>query len=304
MLVILHGPDTFRSREKLNEIVSAYRAKYGMGIREMRLDGDVHSWEDMRLGLYSGSLFVKKRLIVMRNIHTNKALLASFDPEGDFGKDVVVVFWEDKKLGANKEEKRLLSNAKICQEFSFLPPARLRSWASKFAEGKKISIEPQALALLVSWSGGNTWYLANEIQKLGAYVRGKKITEKDVTSLSRDILDSHIFQTLDAIFSGHTKEGMKLLHGHFMRGEHPSEIINMIAREVRVLASLKDGRRSGLHPFVIQKSTPRAKMVSWDALKSLSSIAHEADVAIKKGTCDPYLNLELLSMKVATLMRA
>ena len=304
MVIILHGPDSFRSREKVREIIYAYRAKHGAQMHETRIDSGLHGWEDVHLALYGGSLFAQMRLIVVRNVHTNKELLSNFLAHASdmAHSGVVVVFWEDAVLGKNKDEKALMAHSDQSQEFTFLSPSLLRSWIKTFAAHYNITINSTALALLVKWSGGNTWYLGNEIRKLGAYTRGKTVSEQDVRILSRDILDSHIFKTIDALFSGQAWGGLDLLHDHLTRGENPTQLLAMLAREVHVLAKVKGGSRAGLHPYVVKKALPRARAVSWSKLRQLSHIVHETDAAIKKGARDPSIGLELLGAQISTMM--
>ena len=304
MVIILHGPDSFRSQEKVREIISAYRAKHGTHMHETRIDSGLHAWDEVRKALYGGSLFAQMRLLVVRNVHANKELLGNFLIHTSLmaRPDVVVVFWEDAVLGKTKDEKSLLETATQSQEFAFLPPARLRLWVGKYAARYHIDISPPALSLLVAWSGGNTWYLGNEVRKLGAYTRGKTVSEQDVRMLSRDILDSHIFKTIDALFAGRTHGGLAYLRDHLTRGENPTQLLAMLAREVHVLATVKGGSRAGLHPFVVKKASPRARATSWEKLRQLSYIVHEADAAIKKGARDPSIGLELLGAQISTIM--
>src|SRR3989344_4524929 len=65
MIYILYGPDTYRSRKKLNEIIAQYREKAGNNFNLHRFDAKDDKTEDIKRACESGSLFEAKKLVVI-----------------------------------------------------------------------------------------------------------------------------------------------------------------------------------------------------------------------------------------------
>ena len=57
-------------------------------------------------------------------------------------------------------------------------------------------------------------------------------------------------------------------------------------------------KKTGMHPFVFQKSSPQAKNFSFQKLKEIYRLIFEADLAIKTGAMEDALALDLLITKI------
>ena len=76
MFIILHGEDTFRSRQKLNELQKLYLEKSD-GFNFEKLDGAQINFQTLRNALEAQSLFMQKRFVVVENILENNELKQS-----------------------------------------------------------------------------------------------------------------------------------------------------------------------------------------------------------------------------------
>lgn len=312
MLLLLHGRDTFRSLGKLQEIIGTYKSVHGQHAEVLVLPCESLSFPELREHLRGTSLFVKKRLIVLKNVCHNKSLLAGLLEEGDslFAMPwSVVVIWEAQDAGVTKDEQTLLTLAHKKQYFPALSGLKMKSFFAAFASKNRIKVSEGALGLLLTWGGGDSWFVANELRKLSNYKGGGIIEDQDIRTLSSGSALFNIFEVLRTLFSGNTKEGLALLHGILKAGSTPGEVLYMIGREVRLLALAKEVLAQnknaagipGLSPFVAKKSLAQARRVSWQALQDISCATYETDVNIKKGALDPLLGLELLSFRFTSI---
>jgi len=325
MLLLLHGRDTFRSLGKLQEIISTYKKAHSGNAEVLNLFCDGLSIHELQMHLSGVSLFAKKRLIILKNLCSQKTLLsdllgeaspaaggASLATSGANGllssSGAVVVIWEAKDLGATKSEKELLSLANKKQHFPVLSGGEMRSFLAAFVKENHIGITNDAQNLLLAWGGGDSWFMANELRKLSSYKGGEVVEVEDVRALSSGNDFLNIFEMLKALFAGDAAKGLVLLHGLLNGGSGFAEVLYMMGREIRLLALAKEVLAQnknatgipGLSSFVAKKSLAQARRVSWEVLKDISYEAYKTDLAIKKGALDPLLGLELLSFRLTS----
>ena len=332
MLLLLHGRDTFRSLGKLQEIISTYKKAHSGNAEVLNLFCDGLSIHELQMHLSGVSLFAKKRLIILKNLCSQKTLLSGLLGEAPrrpssalgYGRaqqdsagqasgilsssGAVVVIWEAKDLGATKSEKELLSLANKKQHFPVLSGGEMRSFLAAFVKENHIGITNDAQNLLLAWGGGDSWFMANELRKLSSYKGGEVVEVEDVRALSSGNDFLNIFEMLKALFAGDAAKGLVLLHGLLNGGSGFAEVLYMMGREIRLLALAKEVLAQnknatgipGLSSFVAKKSLAQARRVSWEVLKDISYEAYKTDLAIKKGALDPLLGLELLSFRLTS----
>src|SRR3989338_2379931 len=69
MLIFIHGEDTFRSREKLHELILEFKKKRDpQGFNVVRLDGGELTWERFRHEALSPGFLAPKRMIVIERL--------------------------------------------------------------------------------------------------------------------------------------------------------------------------------------------------------------------------------------------
>jgi ubiquinone/menaquinone biosynthesis C-methylase UbiE len=78
MLIFLYGPDSYRSRQKLNEIIGHYKNSQKSGLNLVLVDADKTEFEEFYNNLRSSSMFKEKKLVVLKNLFLNKVFQESF----------------------------------------------------------------------------------------------------------------------------------------------------------------------------------------------------------------------------------
>jgi len=241
MLVFLFGKDTFRSRQKLGEILQRYN-QLPKTKRNLRfLDCTEASLEDVQKELTTSSLFQEKKLLVLKNVFQNKDIAdALFEQSEALAKNSdTVLFFEEGEVLSHPLFLFLQKHAKS-QEFKPLERASTLAWAEKeFREYSK-TIERDALSLLVGNTGNNLWRLSQEILKLAAFVGTRtSVRKEDVKNLLRLSLEADIFATLQAIALQDRAKALELLSLHIKQGDEPLRILSMIAMQLRRSSSAK-----------------------------------------------------------------
>jgi len=154
--------------------------------------------------------------------------------------------------------------------------------------------------------GNNLWVLSSEIEKLCVHAGDRHIETDDIHQLVSYAKESNIFQMVDAIVLGRMKVSSLLMHRLIDDGSAPPYLLYMITRQFRLLiqartllaqgeTSRKVGERLGLRSeFVLDKTLEQARGYSLKRLEGTYRKLLKTDLAIKTGTMEGELALDLL----------
>jgi DNA polymerase-3 subunit delta len=310
MIILLYGEDTYRSRQKLKEIIEQYQAKHKTGLNLIRLEEGDLDFDKVRERIEAVSMFDEKKLIVLENIFKNKDFLESF---ADYAKknklkenqDIILVILQAGKLAIAPFKSWLT----MSEEFKPLSGVNLVNWLKKEANEHQIAISPAALKKMVAYLGDDLWQINSELNKLVSYKAGQPVSEEDIDLLTGAKIEVNIFKTLDALAQRDKKTALKLLHEHLNQGENEIYLLTMFIYQLRSLLKLKDlisrgapyqalAKKSGLHPYAVKKNWSVLQNFSLDQLKRIYQRLLEIDLAIKKGRLDGQTALDLLVAEI------
>ncbi len=327
MIVFLYGQDSYRSKRKLEEIILSYKEKHKSGLNLIYVDAVDKNFVDFYGNLKINSMFAEKKLIIIQNVFVNKKFQEDFlenVKELENIKDIVVIY-EDIAPDQRLKIFKLLQKHAKCQEFNYLSPANLRKWVmNEFSaqgrpasgwENNKLKINNDAVDLLINFVGSDLWRMTNEIEKLTNYIAAwdnKKdliVEKRDVELLVKPNIENDIFKTIDALASKNKKLALSLLHKHLDNGDAPLYLLSMIAYQFRNLLIIKDlqesqtpygfiAKKSGLHPFVVQKSGYLCNQFSMAELKKIYQKIFQIDSDIKTGRADSETAIDVLLSEI------
>jgi DNA polymerase-3 subunit delta len=316
MIFFLFGEDSFRSSQKISEIMDKFLASdpagSGLSVFEYEEKGQKQGLVDI---FGAPSLLAPKRLIVVRNLigsgpeEEKEGVLEYLEKNKkdiQEDKDVVVVFWEKGQPRKNGKIYKLLNEIAKWQNFERLKGTRLDRWIEKRMKeiDPSSAIDKDALGKLVLFAGEDMERLDKEIHKLVNYASGRSIGSKDIELLVKADLDINIFNTVDALANNDKKKALKLVQEHLMKGDDPFYLLSMFIyqfRNILKVADLKDrysgndyaiAKASGLHPFVVKKSLAQTRFFSLEKLKRTYGRLSELDRDIKTGKIDIRLALD------------
>jgi len=307
MIYFLFGEDSYRSKRKLEEIAGGYKKIHKSGLNLIYMDAKEKEFKDLLDVFKIVSMFAEKKLVVLKNAFFDAKFGEDFlenIKNLEDSKDIVVVYEDGPADQRTKFFKGLQKHAK-CQEFKFLQPAMLRKWAAVEFSNNGAKIEPDAQELLMGFVKNDLWRMANEIQKLSNYKKGKVIVKEDVLLLVKPGIENDIFKTIDALAQKDKKQALSLLHKHLEGGDNALYLLSMIAYQFRNLLIIKDlieskkpydliAPQSGLHPFVVKKNYYLCSQFSLEQLKKIYRKIFQVDLEVKTGKVEPELALDLL----------
>ena len=295
MIYFLYGQDTYRSKQKLEEIIERYKGVHKSGLNLRFFDCQGADFQDFASEFRQMPMFQEKKLLALKNLFQNQEFKKAFLENGKSftdSKDIIVIREEASIPAKDSLLKFLTTNAKA-QEFGMLGGVKLNNWAKKEFEKYQAKIQPEALGQLVSFVGNNLWQFSQEIQKLSAFGKNQTVGLSDIDILVKPEIETDIFQTIEALALRNKKKALWLLHEHLEKGDSPLYLLSMINFQFRnLLIAKKTGRISG-HPYFAKKTLWIAERFSFDELKAMYRSLLEADIQIKTGRIDPQAAIDL-----------
>ena len=324
MVYILFGTDDFSLRQKLEEIKSTLGDKESLSLNTSVLDGrrltapqlintcnTVPFLANCRLVIVEGLLERSEQSTGPKRPHLDEwQSFVDFIPTKP--PTTILVLIDGKIAKNNALLKKLAKIAKV-QEFPALKGARLQQWVQTRVAAQGGSISPRATRLLTETAGEDLWVLANEIEKLSLYAKGRQIEEEDVRRVTSTAREASIFAMVDAIAEKRLPAAMRLLHQLLTEGTPPTYLLTMMSRQVRLMVQAKEFSRQmrlssdekreqlGLSwNYPVDKLLSQSADHSKERLVAIYEKILETDLAIKTGKWPDELALDLLVADVCS----
>ena len=303
MLIFLYGDDTYRSRQKLEEM----RAKFlrdidPSGLNVTVFDGEKADLGEIQAAAQSMSFLSKRRMVIVKNLLStakksdSEAIIGLFAATPE---DTILIIHEStgtKKLEKSKAFETIKSG-KYYPEFTPLTGTALSKWIQDEAERQGAKFAKGALARYLETCGGDLWKISSEIDKMTAWasVHGGVIDEAAVSELTDGKIEADIFGLLDAIGSRRGSRAAELFERLLAQGESEIPIISRLQSHVKNLLACAElaergqatketvARELGIHPFVASKALSQSRYFSLDELKAFYLRLIEADIRLKTG---------------------
>jgi len=208
---------------------------------------------------------------------------------------------QEKDQGKKAEKER-----EFVMAFPLPKEQELVGWIQKRVTGSKGRMSGEAAGRLAMLIGRDLRLLDLEIDKLLTYVDGKRpVSAEDVQTLVSRARETSIFDLVDCVGRRETARALQWLHYLLEEGEHPLQVLTMLARQVRILIQVSELRKQGLvppeiasqlalHPYVVGKAIDQALKFDTAQLEAAHRRLVETDWAIKTGKMEETLALDLL----------
>ncbi len=278
MLFFLFGGDTFRKDHKLKQMTERFIREVDpskMNLVVLAPEGIDEG--ALRSALLAAPFLARKRMIVLKNFLTQKRRKTLHETiKGvlpSLGDDRIVVVSEDEekpKTWASPGQKaawEYLEKESKAEQFSPLWGAKLEGAIVALAKDVKIVLERPALEHLALLTGGDLGQINRELQKLGAYCRGRVATKDDVSLLCTVEGEENIFEFLDALGAKEQKALLRTAQAQLEETD-PLHLVSRATTHLRALLALtlageQGARALKLHPFQAKKIS--AQMRNWSA---------------------------------------
>lgn len=186
----------------------------------------------------------------------------------------------------------------------------LNDFVNDYLKKNNYRMEGTSISYFLSRCGNNIDNIKNELDKLMLYKLDEKIINNDdISLLIQESSDDSVFELVSAFLKNDGKKAMKLYYNFIDEGMDVSQIVAIIASQIRLLFQVKrlynEGKSNDEIAKILEfRSVYRVKYLLNDAylysendlVKYLSNLA-DIDKAIKTGTMDGKVLLELFIAK-------
>lgn len=311
MLICVYGEDGYRVSQKVAQVKDSFRQKFdGIGMNLSEFSSKTPAGEVLS-AIRSGGLLSPKRMVVI------EGLIESV-------KTPDVKVWQDALCHTDADAIVVLRETLPAKKFETQPLGKVlkeaedrHDYVFEVRSGRDLErlvtdeihsrggrIEPQALRALLARTLGDSWALAQEVEKLVAYAGAESITEQMVMDLVQGSLEEQVFGFIDAVTRGKSREAFRLLAREREAGAEDGYLQHMLLRHVRLLLGArglldqnpsvtKDEAATVLsaHPFVAQKALSQARVYDASSLVRVHDLLFEFDQKTKQGV-DPGVAVE------------
>ena len=328
MIIFFHGTDGFRLTRAISEIKNKFIKDIDPQANSLILvDGQTTDLKDLSSKANSGSLFVKKRLIIVSNLFKNKkeTLFKEILPWLENllkDENLIIVFKEDlseKTIGKKSVDSALkgqkkkvfdfLKSQKYSQELNSLKGDSLKLFIQNELKKYDKKINLSAAEVLISSFGNDLWTLSNELKKL-SFLNDNKIIDLDnIKDIVKEKFNENIFALTDALGSKNKKLIFSLLEKQKQAGLSDDYLLTSLRNHIKNLLlikiesekisdSLKIATKLKIHPFVAKKALMQSKNFEKITLKNYFNHLISIDFNSKKGTSSIENELFLLIAQI------
>jgi DNA polymerase III subunit delta len=292
MIHILTGTNWFGVKQRLDELRTEFIENNDeLGVEN--IDGEDVTFQQIKSAQESLPFLSTQKMLIITRLAKNKAAIERIEElVYDSSDDVVTIFVEpeiDKRSVYYKTLKKL----KGFEEFSEFDEQEAAKWLVRQAEKRDGELSISDANYVVSMAGNNQQKLAGEIDKLLAY--SQKITRENIKLLVEPTAQSSVFSLLDAFFRGDLNLALKLYDDQRAQGTEPLNILGMLAWQLHAIALVQAykgsdinqiSQRSGVKPFVLQKSRSVADRIDKERLQKLLDDLLSLDIKFKTTSID------------------
>ncbi|BCE02895.1 DNA polymerase III subunit delta [Marinicellulosiphila megalodicopiae] len=242
------GDEPLLVDECCDQIRQAARAK-GVVEREVfEVDGRF-KWAQVIEANQAVSLFGDRKMIELRltgklNAEGQKALAAYFEQPNP---DNVLLLVCPKIESASTKTKWFKTLEKHAQWIALWPIAiaQLPAWINDRIKSKGLTIDQEALQLLVEKVDGNLLAGKQEIEKLVLIAQGSNIDLQTVINSVADSARYNVFDLSESMLKNDVKRSFKILQGLQGEAVEPTIILWALSKDIRVLSMLKYAANHG-----------------------------------------------------------
>lgn len=238
------------------------------------------------------------------------ALLEDFPPYC-----CLVLVYDQTEYKPNKTYKKLYGALeKYAQTVKFAEQSQndILKWVARRFRATGHAIDPPVAEHLLFTCGSLMNGLIPEIEKIGAYAKGEKITRADIDAVAAPVLEAQVFEMTNAVAKRDFGHAAEVLGTLLQLQEEPFMLLALIGKELRKLHTARIALDTGRDKFWLMERwnmrsdypakllLENARRVSRSWCANAVKRCYEADLRIKSvNGVDGAEELKLLLMELA-----
>ena len=325
-VLILHGEDEFAIQDQINTISADLGDPAMVDLNTTRLDGRTNSLDELLTAVSVLPFLTDYRLVIffnplnrLRTQPQQKSLLEILTKAAPTTRLVLVEYHlltEERDRKRNRIhwlEKWALDNTSLAQVRACPVPVGvgLARWIQERAKAHQGIFTLQAANLLADQVGPEPTLLDHEIQKLLAYVNYNRAVEGDeVQHLTPKTAQVADFALVNALRDRDGRQALGILHRELEEVE-PLFLFHRVVTQFRQLLQVREILENGgredemakklkIHPYAVRLAIQHARRFSLSDLDEIYKRLLQIDVAMKTGSMESELALDLLVTELTT----
>lgn len=299
MITLLMGENSYEIYQRLRQLEAEFQDTVE------RIDGaelELHNLSDLISGT---SLFHQKRMIVIRDLSSNKTIWEKLPDWLDrTSDDIHLVIVEPKPDKRTKTYKALQKSSSVLEykPWSGRDDAQAVKWIMSEAEARTLALTPALARLLVARVGVDQWQLTQALDKLLA---AGEVTEDVITNVIDARPSESVFDLLETALKGDTGRLRELL-AVLSATEDPYMLFGLLSGQAFQLMALALARDEqdvandfGVHPYALSRMRPYARRRGSVGAREVLLAFNQADEAMKTSYVDPWTVIEQVLFTVA-----
>ena len=313
MIHILHGDDEFSIERVLSSMKSAVCDEQLRDVNITTFSAPGINFQEVISAIQTVPFLSAKRMIVLdgllgmfepvrgskRSKKSEKSKLEEWKKFEDYfvdspaGNEIVFI---DKRLTSGNELFLLIKNIAKVRLFQIPSGRALVDWVLNRASGYELNIDMKVAGILVDSIGPNLRIIDSELNKLSIMFEGAKVKEDDVRNVVASVRETSIFAAVDAVIEGRAGMAITATRRLIESGTTTSNLVALIARQIRLLLLAKDHKAQGLPEGQLGKALKLSGYPLTKTIQQESNFTHENLVRIHAELVD--LDLQLKSMPI------
>ena len=254
---LFHGEESYLREYYLGALKKALIPAGFEEFNYHRLDGKTVSTAELVEAVEAMPMMAERTMVVVTDLDLFKlgedareTLIAMLE---DFPPYCCLVFVYDlTEYKPNKTYKKLCAALEahvLTVKFDIQDKSDLINWIRRRFRALGKDIDARAAEHLIFTCGGLMTGLVPEIEKIGAYAKGKAVTVEDINAVADPVLDAVVFQMTNAITRGDYDEASEILGQLLKKQEKPFMILSVIGKGLRKLYTARIALDEGRDKF-------------------------------------------------------
>jgi len=314
----LYGNDEFAISRRLKEFEADFPDPTSADMNTAHLEVRTMTENELNTAVNAMPFLAPKRLVTLANPSAKyskpaerKKFEAFLEKVPETARVVVHEVMEPRDANRHWLVKWSGQNGKLVKSQAFMLPRpwEMSGWIINETKSQGGEIEPPAAAKLAEMVGVDTRQAGQEIAKLLAYVNWERqVRVADVEAVSIVTAQESVFDFVDALAGGDSRQAQRLLH-RLLENEEAFSLWGMVIRQFRLLLQAREvldeggGQNEvaaalGVHPFVAEKTSKQAHAFTLPVLERIYHRLLEIDEGAKTGAFTLELALDMLVVEL------
>jgi len=316
MIRVLHGEDSYTISQEIRKIKSKLRLNDVVSSNVSIFDNHPVNFHEFLSTSKAIPFMSDRRIIIISNLLSKIENKVKSIPNEwlEFHKYIdeipptsEIIFVENIELKNNGVALNAIGDQCEVKTFQKMKGYELENWIKNKISELNAKASPNAIKRLLWMTSGDLFKLENEINKLSLYVEDREIMVADINTLIQSSRQSNIFLFIDAVMDKKPGVALNELYSIILDGVSIGQIINMLARQVRLLILCKDflnknlsreeiGKRIFINnDFVLEKTLSQSNRFDLESLSRIQKKLLSTDIYIKTGSMDQRTAVEILA---------